>query len=158
MTEIFKEKFDLINMHFAEAFKSSVAATQSSFLRMRIRRSANIEITAQPPGKSVKSLSLLSGGEKGLCAVSLLFAMLKVSPSPFCIVEEVDAALDDINVIRFASYVRSICDKTQFILITHRRGTMEEADLLYGVTMQEEGVSKLLELKTAEMAKSLGLE
>ncbi|HOJ35161.1 MAG TPA: chromosome segregation protein SMC [Clostridiales bacterium] len=160
MTEIFKEKFDLINMHFAEAFKQLFGGGDAKLILEDEENmlECGIEITAQPPGKSVKSLSLLSGGEKGLCAVSLLFAMLKVSPSPFCIFDEVDAALDDINVIRFASYVRSICDKTQFILITHRRGTMEEADLLYGVTMQEEGVSKLLELKTAEMAKSLGLE
>lgn len=160
MTEIFKEKFDLINLHFSDVFKKLFGGGNAKLI---LEDESNmlecgIEITAQPPGKAVKALSLLSGGEKGLCAVSLLFAMLKVSPSPFCIFDEVDAALDDINVLRFASYVRSLCEKTQFILITHRRGTMEEADLLYGVTMQEEGVSKLLELKTAEMAKSLGIE
>ena len=87
----------------------------------------------------------------------MLFAILKVTPAPFCIFDEVEAALDDVNVTRYAQYVRRMTDNTQFILITHRRGTMEEADVLYGVTMQEKGVSKLLELKTAEMASSIGL-
>ena len=117
----------------------------------------NIEIKVQPPGKNVQNIDLLSGGEKGLSAIALLFAILKVSPSPFCIFDEVEAALDDVNVTRYAKYVRRMTKNTQFILITHRRGTMEEADVLYGVTMQEEGVSKLLELKTAEMAKKLGI-
>ena len=117
-----------------------------------------IEIKAQPPGKNVKNISLLSGGEKGLCAIALLFAILKVTPTPFCIFDEVEAALDDVNVLRYAQYVRSMTDKTQFILITHRRGTMEESDIMYGVTMQEKGVSKILELKTSQMAEELGLE
>ena len=112
---------------------------------------------ARPPGKRVSNISLLSGGEKGLSAIALLFAILKVTPAPFCIFDEVEAALDDVNVSRYAQYVRRMTKNTQFILITHRRGTMEEADVLYGVTMQEKGVSKLLELKTAEMAKKLGL-
>ena len=90
--------------------------------------------------------------------MALLFSVLKVQPSPFCIYDEVEAALDDVNVVRYASYARRMTDSTQFILITHRRGTMEEADMLYGVTMQEKGVSKLLELKTAEMARQMGLE
>ena len=118
----------------------------------------NINIRVQPPGKNVQNIDLLSGGEKGLAAIALLFAILKVTPAPFCIFDEVEAALDDINVSRYAQYVRNMTDRTQFILITHRRGTMDEADMLYGVTMQEKGVSKLLELKTAEMAKKLGLE
>lgn len=118
----------------------------------------NINIRVQPPGKNVQNIDLLSGGEKGLAAIALLFAILKVTPAPFCIFDEVEAALDDVNVSRYASYVRNMTGSTQFILITHRRGTMDEADMLYGVTMQEEGVSKLLELKTAEMAKKLGLE
>lgn len=100
---------------------------------------------------------MLSGGEKGLSAIALLFAILKVTPSPFCIFDEVEAALDDVNVTRYAQYCRRMTRSTQFILITHRRGTMEEADVLYGITMQEEGVSKMLELKTAEMAKNWGL-
>ncbi|NLA77437.1 MAG: chromosome segregation protein SMC, partial [Clostridiales bacterium] len=117
-----------------------------------------IQKKVQPPGKNVQNIDLLSGGEKGLSAIALLFAILKVTPAPFCIFDEVEAALDDVNVGRYAQYVRRMTGNTQFILITHRRGTMEEADMLYGVTMQEEGVSKLLELKTAEMAKKLGLE
>ena len=116
-----------------------------------------IDIEVQPPGKNVQNIDLLSGGEKGLSAIALLFAMLKVTPAPFCIFDEVEAALDDVNVLRYAQYVRKMTDKTQFILITHRRGTMEESDRLYGVTMQEKGVSKILELKTAEMAQKLGI-
>ena len=117
----------------------------------------NIEIKVQPPGKNVQNIDLLSGGEKGLAAIALLFSILKVAPSPFCIFDEVEAALDDVNVARYARYVRRMTTNTQFILITHRRGTMEEADVLYGITMQEEGVSKMLELQTADMAKKLGI-
>ncbi len=117
-----------------------------------------IEIKIQPPGKSVQNINLFSGGEKSLAAMALLFSVLKVTPSPFCIYDEVEAALDDVNVERFAKYMRKMTDKTQFISITHRRGTMEEADVLYGVTMQEKGVSKLLELQSAELAEKMGLE
>ena len=117
-----------------------------------------IEIKIQPPGKSVQNINLFSGGEKSLAAMALLFSVLKVQPSPFCIYDEVEAALDDVNVERFAKYMRRMTDKTQFISITHRRGTMEEADVLYGVTMQEKGVSKLLELQSAELAQQMGLE
>ena len=116
-----------------------------------------IEIKVQPPGKNVQNIALLSGGEKSLAAVALLFAILKVTPAPFCIYDEVEAALDDVNVDRYAKYMRKMCGAIQFIAITHRRGTMEEADVLYGVTMQEKGVSKLLELKTAEVAEKLGI-
>ena len=117
-----------------------------------------IEIRIQPPGKSVQNINLFSGGEKSLAAMALLFSVLKVQPAPFCIYDEVEAALDDVNVERFAKYMRKMTDKTQFISITHRRGTMEEADVLYGVTMQEKGVSKLIELQTAELAAKMGLE
>lgn len=117
-----------------------------------------IEIRIQPPGKSVQNLNLFSGGEKSLAALALLFALLKVNPAPFCIYDEVEAALDDVNVERFAKYMRKMTDKTQFIAITHRRGTMEEADVLYGVTMQEKGVSKLLELQSAELAAKMKLD
>ncbi len=156
----FRERFAQINesfkVTFAQIFNGGSAELiledESDILE------CGIEIKAQPPGKNVRNLSLLSGGEKGLCAIALLFAILKVTPAPFCIFDEVEAALDDVNVARFAQFVRGLTNETQFILITHRRGTMEEADVLYGVTMQEEGVSKLLELHTAEMAKQLGLE
>ena len=117
-----------------------------------------IEIKIQPPGKSVQNINLFSGGEKSLAALALLFSVLRVTPSPFCIYDEVEAALDDVNVERFAKYMRKMTDKTQFISITHRRGTMEEADVLYGVTMQEKGVSKLLELQSAELAAKMGLD
>ena len=105
----------------------------------------------------MQNINLFSGGEKSLAALALLFSVLRVQPSPFCIYDEVEAALDDVNVERFAKYMRRMTDKTQFIAITHRRGTMEEADVLYGVTMQEKGVSKLLELQSAELAAKMGL-
>ena len=107
---------------------------------------SGIEISVQPPGKIVTHLELLSGGEKALVAIALYFAIMKVNPPPFCVLDEIEAALDVVNVTRFATYLRRMNDNTQFIVITHRRGTMEEADVLYGVTMQDEGISKLLEL------------
>jgi chromosome segregation protein len=100
-----------------------------------------IEIKVQPPGKALSKISLLSGGEMAFVAIALYFAILKVRPTPFCVMDEIEAALDEANVTRFAEYLRNISDKTQFLVITHRRGTMEEADMLYGVTMQEKGVS-----------------
>ena len=118
---------------------------------------AGISIIAQPPGKKLQNMLQLSGGEKALTAIAVLFAIQNLKPSPFCILDEIEAALDDANITRFADYLHKLSDEVQFIVITHRRGTMEEADILYGVTMQEEGVSKLLELKTAEMAKRLGV-
>ncbi len=156
----FRERFDIINRNFSDTFARLFGGGRAELIledENDILECA-IEIKAQPPGKNVKSLSLLSGGEKGLCAIALLFAILKVTPSPFCIFDEVEAALDDVNVLRYARYIKNMTDKTQFILITHRRGTMEESDMLYGVTMQEQGVSKLLQLKTAQMAEDLGLE
>ena len=117
-----------------------------------------IEISVEPPGKLVSHIELLSGGEKALVAIALYFAILKVSPSPFCVMDEIEAALDDVNVYRFASYLRRMNAKTQFICITHRRGTMEEADVLYGVTMQDRGISKLLELHAGEIEQKLGLD
>ncbi len=116
-----------------------------------------IEIRVQPPGKQLKTITLLSGGEKAFVAIALYFAIMKVRPTPFCMLDEIDAALDDRNVERFALYLRNLCDKTQFIVITHRRGTMEAADVLYGVTMQEQGVSKILSLDLDEMTKQLGI-
>ena len=110
-----------------------------------------IEINVAPPGKIIRNLASLSGGEQALVAMAIYFAILKVRPAPFCIVDEVETALDDVNVSRFASYMRKMSDNTQFIAITHRRGTMEEADVLYGVTMQEEGVTKLLVMNVSEL-------
>ena len=116
-----------------------------------------IEIRVQPPGKQVKTITLLSGGEKAFVAIALYFSILKVRPTPFCMVDEIDAALDDRNVERYARYLRNLCEKTQFIVITHRRGTMESADVLYGVTMQEQGVSTLLRLDLNQMEQYLGI-
>ena len=159
MSEQFREQFVKINSFFGETFVELFGGGKAELVlenELDVLE-CNIEIKVQPPGKNVQNIDLLSGGEKGLSAIALLFAILKVSPAPFCIFDEVEAALDDVNVTRYAKYVRRMTRNTQFILITHRRGTMEEADVLYGVTMQEEGISKLLELKTAEMAKKLGI-
>ncbi len=155
----FKEQFDKINFSFGQTFAELFGGGKASLVLTDEDNvlECDIEIKVQPPGKNVQNISLLSGGEKGLSAIALLFAILKINPCPFCIFDEVEAALDDVNVARYASYVRRMTDNTQFILITHRRGTMEEADMLYGVTMQEKGVSKLLELKTAEMASKFDL-
>lgn len=159
MAQQFRDRFARINRAFGETFSELFGGGSAQLLLSDEHDilECDIEIKVQPPGKNLKSIEPLSGGEKGLSAISLLFAILKVTPAPFCIFDEVEAALDDVNVSRYAQYVRRMTKNTQFILITHRRGTMEEADVLYGVTMQESGVSKLLELKTAEMAKQLGL-
>lgn len=160
MAELFRERFNAINGYFKTTFTELFGGGEAELVLEDENDilECGIAIKAQPPGKNVKNLSLLSGGEKGLTAVALLFAILKVRPAPFCIFDEVEAALDDVNVVRYAQYVRMMTDNIQFILITHRRGTMEEADILYGVTMQEHGVSKLLELKTAEMVAQLKLD
>jgi len=159
MAEQFKEQFVKINEYFGQTFVELFGGGKAELILENLNDvlECNIEIKVQPPGKNVQNIDLLSGGEKGLAAIALLFAILKVSPSPFCIFDEVEAALDDVNVTRYAQYVRRMTTNTQFILITHRRGTMEEADVLYGITMQEEGVSKMLELQTTEMAKKLGI-
>ncbi|MCR5041452.1 MAG: chromosome segregation protein SMC [Clostridia bacterium] len=149
MAARFKKSFDEINGHFSDAFTRLFGGgTAKLYLEdENDLLESDISVRAQPPGKNVRSMNLLSGGEKGLCAIALIFAILKANPAPFCIFDEVEAALDDVNVRRYAEYVRSMADNTQFILITHRRGTMEEADTLYGVTMQDEGISKLVKLE-----------
>ena len=159
MSTQFREQFTKINHNFNETFCELFGGGKAELILEDPADvlESNIDIKLQPPGKNVKRLDSLSGGEKGLSAIALLFAIMKVNPAPFCIFDEVEAALDDVNVTRYAQYVRRMTENTQFILITHRRGTMEEADMLYGITMQEQGVSKLLELKTAELAKSLGI-
>ena len=111
---------------------------------------SGVEIIAQPPGKKLTNLSLLSGGERAFTAIALLFSILKVRPVPFCILDEVEAALDEANVIRFAQYIKQFSKDTQFIVITHRKGTMENCDVLYGVTMQESGVSKIVSVRMVE--------
>ena len=160
MSEQFRESFELINKSFGETFSELFGGGSASLTLLDPTNilESEIEIKLQPPGKAIKRLDALSGGEKGLSAISLLFAILKVNPAPFCIFDEVEAALDDVNVLRYAQYVRKLSGDIQFILITHRRGSMEAADRLYGITMQEQGVSKLLELKTAELARELGIK
>lgn len=160
MSEKFLTQFNRINTEFAACFTDFFGGGKGELILEEPDNclESAIEIKIQPPGKSVQNINLFSGGEKSLAALALLFSVLKVTPSPFCIYDEVEAALDDVNVERFAKYMRRMTDKTQFISITHRRGTMEEADVLYGVTMQEKGVSKLLELQTAELAAKMGLE
>ncbi len=160
MSEKFMTQFNKINEQFKICFSDFFGGGKGEIILENPDDclESPIEIKIQPPGKSVQNINLFSGGEKSLAAMALLFSVLKVTPSPFCIYDEVEAALDDVNVERFAKYMRKMTDKTQFISITHRRGTMEEADILYGVTMQEKGVSKLLELQSAELAEQMGLE
>ncbi len=160
MTVIFKEQFALIRESFQETFLELFGGGKAA-LELEDENAVldcGIEIKVQPPGKALKTLSLLSGGEKAFVAIALYFAILKVHPTPFCVMDEIEAALDEPNVIRVAHYMRRICDKTQFIVITHRRGTMEAADVLYGVTMQERGVSKVLTINMNDMAKELNIK
>ena len=160
MKEIFASEFARLNSYFGETFREIFGGGNASLVLADTSDILNcgIDIHVSLPGKSLKTITLLSGGEKALVATALYFAILKVRPTPFCILDEIEAALDDVNVVRFAQYLRRLTDDTQFIVITHRRGTMEEADVLYGVTMQEQGVSKLLMLNLAEAEKTLGAE
>lgn len=160
MKEVFVESFDQINKNFTYTFKELFGGGTASLSLSDPDNilTSGIDILVHPPGKIVVHLDALSGGEKALVAIALYFAIMKVRPAPFCVMDEIEAALDDVNVYRFASYLRRLTDNTQFILITHRRGTMEEADVLYGVTMQDEGISKLLELRSAEVAEKLGID
>ena len=159
MTGIFVEEFRKINHHFGEVFVEMFGGGSAQLLLENPDEplDCGIEIRVQPPGKQLKTITLLSGGEKAFVATALYFAILKVRPTPFCLLDEIDAALDDRNVERFASYLRNLSKKTQFIVITHRRGTMEASDVLYGVTMQEQGVSRLLRLDLNQMEEYLGI-
>ena len=160
MTAIFAQQFRLISDSFQETYVALFGGGQAALELEDEEDTLNcgIEIKVQPPGKTLKTLSLLSGGEKAFVAIALYFAILKVHPTPFFVMDEVEAALDEANVVRVARYMRSISDKTQFIVITHRRGTMEEADVLYGVTMQEKGVSKMLAINMNDMAEELNIK
>jgi len=160
MTRIFAEQFQLLNESFQATFLEMFGGGQAQLELEDPNDILNcgIEIKAQPPGKTLKTISLLSGGEKAFVAIALYFSILKVHPTPFCVMDEIEAALDDVNVTRYARYMRQLAGKTQFIVITHRRGTMEEADVLYGVTMQEKGVSKILTINLNDMAKELDIQ
>ena len=160
MTRIFAQQFQLLSESFQTTFVELFGGGQA---RLELEDETDIlgcgiEIKAQPPGKTLKTISLLSGGEKAFVAIALYFSILKVHPTPFCVMDEIEAALDDVNVTRYARYMRTLAGRTQFIVITHRRGTMEEADVLYGVTMQEQGVSKILTINLNDMAKELEIE
>ena len=160
MTVIFAEQFKLLSESFQTTF-TELFGGGTAKLELEDENDilgCGIEIKAQPPGKTLKTISLLSGGEKAFVAIALYFSILKVHPTPFCVMDEIEAALDDANVTRYARYMRSLAGKTQFIVITHRRGTMEEADVLYGVTMQEQGVSKILTINLNDMAKELKIK
>ncbi len=148
MREIFSDSFRAINENFGRVFTELFGGGEASLVLEDESDvlSSGIGIRVAPPGKVIKNLEALSGGEQALVAISIYFAILAVNPAPFCILDEIEAALDDANVGRFAQYLRRVSDKTQFIVITHRRGTMEAANILYGVTMQEDGVSRLLKL------------
>lgn len=158
MKEIFSSEFAKLNAYFGQTFREIFGGGHAELQLADTSDILNcgIDIKVSPPGKAVKTLTLLSGGEKAFVAIALYFAILKLRPTPFCVLDEIEAALDDVNVARFAQYIRRLTNSTQFIVITHRRGTMEEADMLYGVTMQEQGVSKMLMLNLAEAEKQLG--
>ena len=159
MTSIFVAEFAKIDHHFGIVFEEMFGGGKGQLILENPEEplTCGIEIRVQPPGKQVKTITLLSGGEKAFVATALYFAILKVRPTPFCLLDEIDAALDDRNVERFASYLHNLSKDTQFIVITHRRGTMEASDVLYGVTMQEQGVSKLLRLDLNQMEEYLGI-
>ena len=149
MKEQFKTQFEIINKNFGEVFRELFGGGKAS-LKLADEENileCGIDITVQPPGKKLQNMMLLSGGEKAFTAIALLFAILKINPAPFCVLDEIEAALDDVNVYRFADYLKNYTDNTQFLVITHRKGTMEVADTVYGVTMEENGISKLLSMK-----------
>jgi len=157
MEEVFAERFKEIDECFRQTFLELFGGGKAA-LRLEDENdvlNCGIEIKVQPPGKALTNLSLLSGGEMAFVAIALYFAILKVRPTPFCVMDEIEAALDEANVMRYAEYMRRMSDKTQFLVITHRRGTMEEADMLYGVTMQEKGVSTVIELDLEDAQKTI---
>lgn len=160
MRELFMESFKEISRHFSTIFAELFGGGKGELVLLDPEDvlTSGIDIRVQPPGKIIKSLTALSGGEKALVAIAIYFSILKVKPSSFCILDEIEAALDEVNVSRYASYLRKLTGRTQFISITHRRGTMEEADVLYGVTMQEKGVSRLIELDVTQVESKLGLK
>ena len=149
MKQQFKEKFEIINKNFGEVFKELFGGgmAEVSLTDEENILECGIDITVQPPGKKLQNMTLLSGGEKAFTAIALLFAILKINPAPFCVLDEIEAALDDVNVYRYAEYLKKFSKETQFLIITHRKGTMEAADTVYGVTMEEKGISKLLSMK-----------
>ncbi len=156
MKEQFKTQFEIINKNFDEVFKELFGGGKAT-LSLEDENNildCGINITVQPPGKKLQNMMLLSGGERAFTAIALLFAILKINPAPFCVLDEIEAALDDVNVYRFAEYLKKYSQQTQFLVITHRRGTMEVADTVYGVTMEENGISKLLSISLKQNSTS----
>ena len=153
MRTSFVTAFEAINYNFGITFKELFGggSAELSLTEPEDVLTSGIEIKAAPPGKIIKNLALLSGGEQSFVAIALLFAILKVNPTPFCILDEIEAALDEVNVFRFGEYIKRLDDGTQFILITHRRGTMEIGDRLYGVTMPQRGISQSIELNVNQI-------
>ena len=160
MKTLFTKTFNEINANFKNVFSELFGGGTAELILTDKENvlESGIEINVAPPGKIIKNLSLLSGGEQVFVAIALFFAILKVTPAPFCLLDEIEAALDEVNVARFANYAKKYSDKTQFIIISHRRGTMEEADTLYGVMMQEKGISSLLSIKVNEVEEKLGIK
>ena len=149
MKKQFKERFEIINKNFGDVFSELFGGGKAE---ITLEDESNIlecgiNINVQPPGKKLQSMMLLSGGEKAFTAIALLFAILKMTPAPFCVLDEIEAALDDVNVYRYAEFLKKFSKDTQFLVITHRKGTMEVADTVYGITMEESGISKLLSMK-----------
>ncbi len=160
MQQIFAQQFAAINDSFRDTFRE-IFGGGNAYLQLEDESdilNCGIEIRVELPGKSMRAISLLSGGERAFVAIALYFAIIKVRPTPFCVLDEIEAALDDVNVLRYIQYMRTLTDKTQFIVITHRRGTMEGSDILYGVTMQEQGVSKLLALNLGEIEEKIKMK
>lgn len=159
MRQIFSDSFEKLNHEFSKSFSELFGGGKAELILSDPEDvlGCDIDIRVAPPGKIIKNLLSLSGGEQAFSAIALYFAILKIRPTPFCVVDEIEAALDDVNVLKFAARLRDFSDNTQFIVITHRRGTMEEADVLYGVTMQEKGISKLLTINVNEMERQLKL-
>ncbi len=149
MKKQFTDQFKKINQNFGEVFKELFGGGKAELILSDEQNvlECGIEIEVQPPGKKLQNMTLLSGGERAFTAIALLFSILKMNPSPFCVLDEIEAALDDVNVYRFAEYLKKFCSDTQFLVITHRKGTMEVANTVYGITMEEKGISKLLSMK-----------
>ena len=151
MKEQFKENFKILNENFNETFKELFKGGNAELILAEgDELEANIDINVCPPGKKLQNINLMSGGEKVLSAIALMFAILKMKPTPFCILDEIEAALDDANVYRYAEFLKEFSKDTQFIVITHRKGTMEASDVMYGVTMQEKGVSKVVSVDLSD--------
>ena len=152
----FTEKFAVINKNFNEVFVELFGGGKAELVLEDENNilECGIDIKVQPTGKKLQNMMLLSGGERAFTAIALLFAILKINPAPFCVLDEIEAALDDVNVYRFADYLKKFSSQTQFLIITHRKGTMEAADTVYGVTMEENGISKLLSMKLADVKLS----